>query len=393
MYSHTHNKLHLTEGGPLYRIEKRLKLISQREPHVHRAAGLSILVTWVPLFLLSAAEGTAFRTTTAAVPFLHDFAAYTRFLLAAPILILADAVLGPRLARAASFFVTSGLVLQKDYARFDAAVERALRLRDSTIAELVLAVCGYALAISSLKTTAVQNVATWSTHYSEPEISLTWAGWWFIGFCMPFLNFLMFRWIWRLFVWGQFLWRMNKLDLQLFPPHPDESGGLGFIGRVQQFFGIVLFAYSAATAGVVADSVIYDKVPLQHYAWPIVVYVVIVVGIVLAPLLVFALRMHETKVHGLYQYGALATSYTSAFHHKWIIKDQETGEPLLGTSDLQSLADLGNSFGFIKGMDDLPMNPRTPIRLALACLIPMAPLLLIIIPLKEVLRIVFKAVL
>ena len=393
MYSHAQDKLHLTEGGPLYRLEKRLKLITEREPHVHRVAGLSILVTWVPLFLLSAAEGTAFRTTTAAVPFLHDFATYTRFLLAAPLLILADSVLGPRISKAASFFVTSGLVLEKDYSGFDAAVERAIRLRDSVIAELVLVVCAYALAITGMKTLAVQNVATWSTHYSVPNISLTWAGWWFIGFCMPFFNFLMLRWIWRLFVWGQFLWRMNKLDLQLFPPHPDESGGLGFVGRAQQFFGIVLFAYSAATAGVVADSVLYDKVPLQHYTWAIVAYVIIAVGIVLAPLLVFALRLHEAKIHGIYEYGALATSYTSAFHHKWITKDQGTGEPLLGTSDLQSLADLGNSFGFIKAMDDLPMNPRTPIRLALACLIPMAPLLLIIVPMKQLLQIVVKAVL
>jgi hypothetical protein len=89
----------------------------------------------------------------------------------------------------------------------------------------------------------------------------------------------------------------------------------------------------------------------------------------------------------------LATSYTAAFHHKWITKDQEASEPLLGTGDLQSLADLGNSFGFIKGMNALPMNPRTPIHLVLACLIPMSPLLLIILPMKEVLQIVVKAVL
>jgi hypothetical protein len=383
----------LTEGGPLYRLEKRLKLIGEREPQLLKVAVLSILVTWVPLFLLSAAQGTAFRTTTVAVPFLHDFATYTRFLFAAPILILAETILGPRMMTAAGNFVTSGLVLEKDYARFDAAVKRALQLRDSTVAELVLVVGAYALAITGLKTTAVQNVSTWSSTHMETGISLTWAGWWFIGFCMSFFNFLILRWIWRLFVWGRFLWGMNKLDLQLFPPHPDEAGGLAFVGRAQEFFGIILFAYSAATAGVLADSVIYDKLPLQHYTWPIVAYVVIAVGIVLAPVLVFALRMHEMKIHGLYQYGSLATSYTSAFHHKWIIKDRDAGEPLLGTSDLQSLADLGNSFGFIKTMNALPMNPRTPIRLILTCLIPMSPLLLIIIPLKEVLQLVFKAVL
>ena len=381
----------LTEGGPLYRIQKRLKLIRERSPQV-LVAGLSIFVTWVPLFILSAAQGGAYRTATVAVPFLHDFGAYTRFLVALPILILAETFLGPRLAKAAAFFVTSGLVLEKDYSRFDAAIERGLRLRDSTAAELLLVAGGYAISLTALKSMAV-HAATWSASYTGTGFHLTWAGWWLVAFCSPFLNFLLLRWVWRLFLWGQFLWRMNKLDLQLFPPHPDEAGGLGFVGRAQQFFGIILFAYSAATAGVLADTVIYDKVPLQHFAGPVVAYVVIAVGIVLAPLLVFAVRMHETKIKGLYQYGSLATSYTSAFHHRWINKDPAASEPLLGTADLQSLADLGNSYGFIKGMDDLPMNPRTPIHLALACLIPMAPLLLIVLPLKEMLKLLFKAVL
>ena len=382
-------ELLLTEGGPLYRIQGRLKLLSKREPRLWKVACLSILVTWVPLFLLSAAQGTAFRTATVAVPFLHDFATYTRFLVGVPILILAESLLGPRLADAASFFVTSGLVLEKDYPRFDEAVKRGLRLRDSVIAELILVVCAYTTALIGYKQFAIRDVATWSA----TNVSPSWAGWWLIVFCAPFFNFLMLRWIWRLFVWARFLSAMNKLNLQLFPPHPDESGGLGFLGRAQQFFGVILFGYSAATAGVLADSVIYDKIPLQHFAAPIVAYVFVLVGIVIAPLLVFALRLHETKIKGLYQYGSLATTYTSAFHHKWIKGDQEASEPLLGTSDIQSLADLGNSYGFIKAMDDLPMNPRTPIHLALACLIPMAPLLLIVIPLKDMLKLVFKAVL
>ncbi len=134
----------LTEGGPLYRIEKRLKLIGERSPQAAKGGWLVDLVTWVPLFILSAMQGAAFHTTTVVVPFLHDFATYTRFLVAMPVLILAEAFLGPRLAKAAAFFVTSGLVLEKDYTRFDAAIERGLRLRDSTVAELLLVAGSYA---------------------------------------------------------------------------------------------------------------------------------------------------------------------------------------------------------------------------------------------------------
>jgi hypothetical protein len=133
-------------------------------------------------------------------------------------------------------------------------------------------------------------------------------------------------------------------------------------------------------------------VPLQSFALTIICYVVFVEILVLLPIVVFFHDLHEMKIKGLYQYGALATAYSSKFHHKWIRGENPDSEPLLGTGDIQSLADLGNSFQFVNKMDHLPMNPRTPIQLALACLIPMAPLLLIIMPLKDVLKLLMKAV-
>lgn len=56
------------------------------------------------------------------------------------------------------------------------------------------------------------------------------------------------------------------------------------------------------------------------------------------------------------------------------------------------LADLGNSFAFVEKMKLLPMSSRTPIHLAPACLIPMAPLRLTMMPLKEILKLLAKVV-
>ena len=114
-------------------------------------------------------------------------------------------------------------------------------------------------------------------------------------FCIPLFQFLTMRWLWRLFLWSQFLWRMSKLKLNLMPTHPDEAGGLAFVGEAQRFFGIIIFAYSVATAGVLANGVIYDRVPLPHFAGAIAVYVIMVVMIILAPLLVFAGLLVKTK--------------------------------------------------------------------------------------------------
>jgi hypothetical protein len=83
----------LMEGGPLYNLERRIGLIKQNAPLKIRHAAITPLITWLPLLILSAMQGRAYGHTVA-VPFLRDFGAYTRFLLAIPLLIAAEVILG-----------------------------------------------------------------------------------------------------------------------------------------------------------------------------------------------------------------------------------------------------------------------------------------------------------
>jgi hypothetical protein len=378
----------LTEGGPTYRIEKRLGLIRENSPCIMRRTFLSILLTWVPLLALSALQGTAVGHHVA-MPFLRDFAVHARFILSVPLLIFAEVILGPHLGHASVHFIHSGLVLEEDFKRFDSAVEQGLRWRDSTVAELLLALLAYILAITSLKSMAVQ-ASTWHVAHSGSTVSLTWAGWWFVLFCVPLFQFLTLRWLWRLFLWGQFLWRMSKLNLNLIPTHPDEAAGLAFVGEAHRYFSMILFAVSIATASVLANDIVYDNISLSHFVPAIAVYVIAAVGILVAPLCVFCPILFQTKRSGLLRYGTLATEYTSSFQKKWIESPRPQDEELLGTGDIQSLADLGNSFSFIEKMGPLPTGHRTLIIFILACLIPMAPLLLTKMPLEEVVKMLVK---
>jgi hypothetical protein len=378
----------LIEGGPLYNIQRRVGLIKQNAALTMRKAGLVVLLTWVPLLVLSAMSGTAVGHSVP-VPFLRDFSAYTRFLLAIPLLLAAELIIGPMIAEAAEHFITSGVVGEKDYGQFKKAVDSGLRSRDSVVAEIIILLLAYAAAIASYKATAV-HVSTWYANRTGASASLTWAGWWSLLVCAPLLQFLLLRWLWRLFLWFQFLGRICKLDIQLFPTHPDQAGGVGFVGETQRFFSILLFAYSIASTGVMANEIVYDKVPLTHFLPAIAAYVVIGLLIILGPLAVFAGRLLKTKRLGLQEYGTLATSYTGSFQKKWIWHQAQDREPLLGTSDIQSLADLGNSYAFIQHMNGLPIDPRTLIHLVVASLLPMTPLLLTVMSPKEVVKLVFK---
>jgi hypothetical protein len=376
------------EGGPLYHLEKRVGLIKAHAPLMVRRAALAAALTWGPLLVLSLIEGTAWGHNVP-VPFLRDFSTYTRFLLALPLLLLAEIVLGPRIAGSAEHFVTSGVVIQKDFDEFDAAVANSLRLRDSALAEIVILILAYAVSITAFRSTAV-HVSTWYATQTETGRSITLPGLWLLLFCVPLMNFMVLRWLWRIFLWFRFLSKVSKLDLQLFPTHPDSAGGLGFVGEAQRFFGILVFSYSLAATGVLANTLVYDKVPLQNYGPAIVIYAVCALLILILPLVIFTPRLLATKRKGLHEYGTLATAYTGDFQKKWVRGNNPQGEPLLGTADIQSLADLGNSFQLIEKMKPLPVDIRSIIHLLIAALLPMAPLLLTVMPLKDLLKLLLK---
>lgn len=386
---HPHEPFLLIKGGPLFHIEQRVGLIEQNIPNIKKRALLAILLTWVPLLILSLIQGRAYGSQVH-LPFLRDFSIYARFLITVPLLLLAESIVGPRVADGAEHFVTSGVILEKDYHRFDEAVERGLRLRDSHLAELIILVIAYAGSVTSFFGTAV-HVSTWYRDQTATGTSLTWAGWWLIGFCLPFMQFLLLRWFWRLLLWFLFLNTVRKLDLQLFPAHPDEAGGLGFVGQTQRFFGILLFAYSIGVCGTLANDIVYDKVPLQHFTYLIALYVIFAVAMIAGPLLVFTGKLIKAKRVGLSQYGTLATAYTGAFHRKWIDGQNSEYDQLLGSADIRSLAELANSFDIIEKMRPFPMNPRGLLQLIIMGLLPTAFLLLAVMPLKDLLKLLMRA--
>jgi hypothetical protein len=382
-----HRRFLITDGGPSHRLEVRLGLMRADPTGFIRRSFVCILATWVPLLVLSALQGNAIGHLVN-MPFVGDFAAHARFLLALPLL-LAATIIGPWLADAASHFVDSGLVTAEDFKQFDAAIDLGLGWRDSSMAELVLVLLAYALSFANLISMAV-HVSTWYAVRTDSGITMTWAGWWLVLFCVPLMQFLILRWLWRSFLWAQFLWRMNRLELQLVPTHPDQAAGLAFVGEAQQYFAIVLFAFSIAVAGVLANGIIYDGVSLSHFAPVIAIYVIAAVAVFFVPICVFSATLWRTKRLGLLQYAKLGDEYTATFHRKWISNRAQAKEALLGTADIQSLADLGNSYSFVRRMNLVPTQLYTPVYLTLACLIPMAPLALTMMPLQKILKIALK---
>jgi len=380
----------LLEGGPLFRIERRIGLIKKNTPSTIRNAVFSACLTWLILLILCVLQGTA-SSEMVHISFVRDFSAYSRFLIGMPLLFVSELIIGPRIAEAAKNFLVANIVKQDDFQAFDDAIESSLRLRDSAIAEVFIAILSYLVSLFAFHRLAVAT-STWYSMPSGSGFIRTWAGWWLILFCTPLMHFLVFRWLWRIFLWFRFLRRVSSLNLQLFPTHPDQAGGLGFVGEAQRFFGVLLFAYSCGITGVIANQILYAGIPLEHFAASIVAYAVLALILTAAPLFVFAGKLIAIKREGLLQYGALATSYSGAFHRKWIRGNNPNDERLLGSGDIQSLADLGNSYDFIEHMKPIPIDPRALLQIIVAALLPMATLLLTVMPFKDIAKLLLKVV-
>lgn len=173
------------------------------------------------------------------------------------------------------------------------------------------------------------------------------------------------------------------MDLQLIPSHPDLSAGLGFLSPTQTKFGRVVFAVSCVIAARIGEEIVYGGASLRDQKSVIASYVATMLIILLAPLLLFTPRLFIVKRRGLLEYGALGSEYTQAFHKKWIRKEGSEGESILGSSDIQSLADLGNSFGFVRNMRPFPIDRNSLLPIVAAIALPMLPLLLTVYPIQD----------
>jgi hypothetical protein len=79
----------------------------------------------------------------------------------------------------------------------------------------------------------------------------------------------------------------------------------------------------------------------------------------------------------------LGQRYVREFNQKWVRGGAPSGEPLVGSADIQSLADLGNSFEIVQRMRLVPFTKETILMLAVVTLAPVAPLALTMILLEE----------
>lgn len=375
-------------GGPLYQLYLRTRLVRPPLQLLLRRMIDIPLICWLPLLLLAAIDGRL--TGGVSVPFLRDVEAHIRFLLALPLLVAAEVLVQDRLRKVVTQFPARGLIAPQDQSRFDEIISSTMRLRDSVWIELILFFLVITVGYWIWRQNLLLPVSTWYALDHGAGMRLTAAGWYYAHVSLAIFRFMLLRWYFRLLLWYRFLWKVSGLPLQFNFYHPDRSAGLGFLTASALAFAPVITAQTMVVSGFIFDHIIFAGERLHDFRLEIAGLLIFGLLVLVFPLGFFAVKLERAERTAKRELGILASHYVDAFRGKWVQGGVREGEVLLGSSDIQSLADMANSFSVVGDMRLVPVTKQTLLRLIIIIGFPLLPLALTVVPLDEIIRRLFK---
>jgi hypothetical protein len=357
-------------GGPLHRAGRRLGLVRGETNTVM----LGLALGWGPWLVvagLALIEGIADRMLSMAL-----VAAHARLLLVIPLIFVCESWVTPRMAAFVGTIARSGVVSPDARPALDAEVSRTRRWANWWWPEVACLVVALLLDVTGSRLQTYGESAA----YDPARDSLSFLVYIHVGLLV--FRFLVFRIVWRLALWGWFLWRVSRLDLHLISGHPDRAGGLGSLEGVHERFTPLVAALSVFECAALAESISTGTLAVKA-VYPTLALLLLLDGVLfLGPLLVFTDKLWAGRTKGVGLYNGLAARYVKEFEAKWLERGSQDA-PLLGSPDLQSLADLANAVSVVKGMRWITIGPRLLTIMTVALVGPLMPLFLFRYPLAE----------
>ena len=339
----------------------------------------AVVIGWAPLVLIGVGERLVLGRVE---PVLGDVSVHARLLVAVPLFLIADLALAFQMRTTLSRLRDEGFVAAADRGRFDQIAARADQLRGAIVPEVIL--FGLAIVVS-LATLAGLRGPAGAFQGSSPSGGGV-AGAWFALVGLPLFLFLLLRSLWRWGIWMVTLVKLARLRLVLALGHPDRRGGLSFLTLPSMAFNApYLLGVSSVLCASWGMRIHTEHATLPQLLHPMIAFALLGVLLAFAPLLAFTPRLFLGARRGLVEYGGLATDYVRRFQAHWSPPSQRAD--LLGTSEIQSLNDLGGEYReVIEKSVALIFSPRDVILLVIVMALPLAPLSLMIVPVDQLLK-------
>jgi hypothetical protein len=368
-------------GGPLQRGVLRLELAFGKSDDGWLGVALAVWL-WAVLMTLAVLEGHASRLLS-----LDMIGGHVRIAVVIPLLFLCDRTLDARIRAFLSELVHTGVLPPSELAALERVLQSIRRWKDGATTDLSCLLSALLMLVFAREL----HLPGSTSIYDPLHAGSSWTSHWYWFVCLPSYRVLLFRWVWRIGLWWYLVLCISRLRLRLFAPHPDRMGGLGNVELVQVNLLPLVFALSAVQSASLAESIARGSAVLEASYATVLLTLFVGGALLLTPLFFFMEQFWSCRVNGLSEYSQLATRYVRDFEDKWL--RGAPSEPLLGSSDLQSLADLGNSVKVVQELKWIPIPLTLLKRIAITGLVPFAPLILLKYPVAELAEDFFKILL
>ena len=384
--------LDLFAGDPFNRLLATIHLGARGRSKALLRVLVAIGSTWVLLAVLAWIGDVALRLE-ARESFLRDVAAYAQFLIAIPLLIAAEPYVRHHTSMLGEYLSRARILPDHCGQQLATTINRIGTAQRSPASDGICIVAAYIATWAWLMGELTNGVSTWHALLAGKTEHLTLPGLWAGLFAVPLLNYLLFRWIWKVFLWCWFLRSVSRLTLSVVPTHPDGAGGLGIIGDIQARFGILIFAVGIMVAATVQHKLAVEHARIADFAvWGVIAeFVVLAPPVFLAPLLFFTRTLALTKRAARIEYDARIAQYGKDVDRKWRTDDIPYDAENLA-ADFAGLADARHVYELVDRMRIVAFDLASAARLAISAGGPFVPIVLHFLPLPAPIRSLLEAV-
>ena len=307
---------------------------------VKRRAVVLALIAWLPLVLATALQRGAGNADAWLAPLL-DVRIISRFLVAIPVLVIAEPVYISRLSGIVLHFQRAAFVRRVDTARFARILSTSRALLVHHLVEVVIVLVALALSLRLLSPGMARGSAAWQLQNvaENPRLSSN-AQWWLALVSQPLFLIFIARWLWRSLVWSRTLRSVARLDLNLVPAHPDRAGGVLFVAQSIPALTPFGFALGCALAGAIAGSTRAQQLDMMTLAGVVGILLGILLFVAIAPLCWLSRPMRASQLRGIAEYGELAVRIGRRFEARWLRERRFVTSDALAASDFSAMIDL-----------------------------------------------------
>lgn len=341
----------IVEGGLFSRLEARIHVDRGSWGSISKLGIAAAGVVWIPFMAIATFERLRVGQWD---PLVLRSEVHARLLVGLTLFLCAEVGLETRVGVACDHLTRSGVIPEAEMPAWERTLSRIRRLCDRKLPEISILAVVFGVTLASYFGVLPREVLRWLAP-SIHEAGKGWSGqsscwWWYVVVGQPFFLFILGRWFFRWGLWTAALASLALKNPRVYPAHADGAGGLGFLAGPLFAFQVAAMGAAVAPASIWFDEISRGNAVAETFASDFLACVGLLLLAAFSPYLGLMPLLIRAKVDAEREYSLLVVRYVDAFERRWLKARPKPEPDILGSSDFQSLADIGNSFRVVREM-------------------------------------------